>query len=195
LFPIAEIFLAEQNQERSERRTIVESIAAKVFESIERTEHLVSLVPADRLTWRPNLRSHLPRANDLGHTLGHLLDCLAGFCAAFHAAFPEDLADFAELRELPVNHACSVGEVTTGSKKLAEQIARGFRCCSDADLARLIPTVFAANGETLATLLLGNLEHLLNHKYQLFVYLKLAGVEVSTKDLYRFRSAPSEASG
>ena len=37
------------------------------------------------------------------------------------------------------------------------------------------------------TLLLGNLEHLINHKHQLFTYLKQMGVEVTTRDLYRFR--------
>ncbi len=44
------------------------------------------------------------------------------------------------------------------------------------------------------TLLLGNLEHLLNHKYQLFFYLKLLGVPVNSSDLYRFRGDRSPAS-
>jgi hypothetical protein len=39
----------------------------------------------------------------------------------------------------------------------------------------------------LLTLLLGNLEHLISHKYQLLTYLKLAGVTVGTPDIYRFR--------
>ena len=37
------------------------------------------------------------------------------------------------------------------------------------------------------TLLLGNLEHLLNHKYQLFLYIRLQGVTVTSRDLYQFR--------
>ena len=69
----------------------------------------------------------------------------------------------------------------------AGYIARGFERCSDADLTRKIPTVFVPEGETLLTLLLGNLEHLNNHKYQLFLNLKLAGVHVSSRDVYRFR--------
>jgi hypothetical protein len=44
-----------------------------------------------------------------------------------------------------------------------------------------------AEGEPLLTLLLGNLEHLINHKHQLFWYLKLLGVSVRTPDLYRLR--------
>jgi hypothetical protein len=50
----------------------------------------------------------------------------------------------------------------------------------------MLPTVFAA-AESLATLLLGNLEHLINHKYQLFVYLKILSVPVATADIYRWR--------
>ena len=186
--------MAEQTQIRSSGRTIVESIAGKIFEAIERTEHLVRLVPTDRLAWRPELPSHLPPANDLGHTLGHLLDCLAGFCAAFHVAFPEELADFSDLRALPVNQFCSAEEARNGIRMYAGHIQRAFRCCSDADLTRRVPTVFVADGEILMTLLLGNLEHLLNHKYQLFLYLKVAGLPVSSKDLYRFRGGFPDAS-
>jgi hypothetical protein len=93
-----------------------------------------------------------------------------------------------------VNQFCSAEEAGRSLKTYAEQIERGFRCCSDADLERLIPTVFVTGGETLVTLLLGNLEHLLNHKYQLFLYLKLAGVAVSSRDIYRFRVSSDDGS-
>jgi hypothetical protein len=43
-------------------------------------------------------------------------------------------------------------------------------------------------GELLMTLLLGNLEHLISHKYQLLISLTLAGVAAGTRDVYRFRS-------
>jgi hypothetical protein len=48
--------------------------------------------------------------------------------------------------------------------------------------------VFVEDGETVLTLLLGNLEHLINHKHQLFTFLKQMGIDVSTRDLYRFRA-------
>jgi hypothetical protein len=169
---------------------IVSSVAAKVSEAIERTAHLVSLVPAERLGWRPDLPSNVTPAHDLGDTLGHLLDCLAGFCAVFHAAFPSELAEFTALRTLPVNQSCSPDEATRRIGVYAQHIERGFRCCADADLTRKVPTVFVPKGESLMTLLLGNLEHLLNHKYQLFLYLKLAGVPASSRDLYKFRLIP-----
>jgi len=67
-------------------------------------------------------------------------------------------------------------------------IEEGFALLTDADLARRIPTIFVAQDEPVLTLLLGNLEHLINHKHQLFTYLKHMGVPVATPDLYRFRS-------
>ena len=63
----------------------------------------------------------------------------------------------------------------------------GFALLTDVDLGRQLSTVFVQQGETLLTLLLGNLEHLINHKHQLFTYLKLLGVEVTSRDLYHFR--------
>jgi hypothetical protein len=166
---------------------VVESIWLKVNEQIERTEHLIQLIPPERMPWHPQ-----PGSSDVGHLLGHLLECLAGFCAVFHAAFPRELADILELRALPVNHFCTCDEALSRISTYAAKIEEGFALCGDKDLRRMIPTVFAA-AESLATLLLGNLEHLVNHKYQLFMYLKLLGVPVTTKDLYRWRQEASTA--
>jgi hypothetical protein len=52
--------------------------------------------------------------------------------------------------------------------------------------------VFVPEGQTLMAVLLGNLEHLINHKYQLFFHLKLAGVRVGSADLYKWRNPPGE---
>lgn len=68
-------------------------------------------------------------------------------------------------------------------------IDEGFALLEDQDLSRRLPTVFVRSGEPILTLLLGNLEHLINHKHQLFTYLKLMGIDVRTRDLYRFREA------
>jgi hypothetical protein len=168
-------------------RAIVLSLQEKVMEAIERVEHLISRVPADRIAWKATMPSNVTQANDLGHTIGHLLDCMAGFSAVFRKAFPTEFADFDKLREMSLNGSWSPEEAIKGLRIVSGYIARGFEHCSDADLARTMPTVFVPEGETLLTLLLGNLEHLNNHKYQLFLYLKLAGVEVSSKDVYRFR--------
>jgi uncharacterized damage-inducible protein DinB len=152
--------------------TLCAALLDKIAEQIERTRHLISLVPAARLDWRPQ-----PGDWTTADLLGHLLDCISGFCAVLAAAEPERLAHFAKLREMPARIDI-----------YRAHIEEGFALLTDADLARGVPTVFVAQGESILTLLLGNLEHLINHKHQLFTYLKQMGVPVATPDLYRLRS-------
>jgi hypothetical protein len=165
---------------------IVETIRLKVREQIERTEHLIQLVPLDKVGWDPQLAHG---SSDMGHLLGHLLDCMAGFCAVFRAVFPQELEDFSGLQSLPVNHLCRPEDALGRIRDYAAHIGHGFDLCTDTDLSRIIPSVFVPQGEPLATLLLGNLEHLINHKYQLFFYLKLVGVPVTSRDIYQWRGA------
>src|SRR6266849_7433530 len=98
------------------------SILAKIHEQMERTDHLVRLVPPDRLDWTPPI----PGAWPAGVLLGHLLECLAGFCAVLGAAEPERLAHFAELRKLPANHHCSPGEAVSRIARYRDHIEQGF---------------------------------------------------------------------
>jgi hypothetical protein len=156
-------------------------VFTKIGEQIERTIHLIGLIPDVHRT------PPIPGAWTFGELLGHLLDCLAGVCAVLHAAHPDELTHFAELQKLPVNFACTAGEARERIELYRERIAEGFAVLGDGDLGRKLPTVFVAGGESILTLLLGNLEHLINHKHQLFMYLKLAGVSVGTPDLYRVR--------
>ena len=162
---------------------LADAVAVKIQEQMERTVHLITFVPEDRLQWTP-----ISGAWPFGELLGHLLDCLAGICAVLYAAHPERLAHFAELRKLPVNFACGPSEASRRIGVYRAHIEEGFALLSDADLGRKLPTVFVAEGESVLTLLLGNLEHLVNHKHQLFMYLKLLPVSVGTPDLYQFRA-------
>lgn len=164
-------------------RPLCSSLLAKIHEQFERTSHLISLVPPDRLDWAPPIPDTWP----VGVLLGHLLDCAAGFCAVLAAFEPQRLAHFAQLQELPVNHSCSPAHAAGRIATYRTHVDEGFALLEDADLGRQLPTVFVQQGETLLTLLLGNLEHFVNHKHQLFTYLKLLGVGVTTRDLYRFR--------
>jgi DinB superfamily len=159
------------------------ALMAKIEEQIERSDHLVGLLPGDRIEWQPPI----PGAWTPGVLLGHLLECLAGFCAVLYAAEPERLCYFDDLRHLSVNHLCGKHEARERMAAYRDHIRQGFELLTDSALAERLPTIFAAEGETLLTLLLGNLEHLINHKHQLFTYLKLLDVEVSSCDLYHFR--------
>ncbi len=156
----------------------------KLQEQVERLDHLLGLIPPDKVSWQPLLPSP---ATPLNALLGHLLECLAGFCATLHAVYPEQLAHFTRLRALPVNHPCTIEEARGRIRDYMRHIEEGFRLLSDEDLTRLIPTVFVPGGEAVLTVLLGNLEHLTNHKHQLFLYLKMCGVPVTSRDLYHWR--------
>ncbi len=164
----------------SESNTLPVVILSKLEEQIERTQHLTTLIPPDKLEWQP-----LPNSLRVCEVLGHLLECLAGFCATLYAINPESLAHFARLRDQPVNHCCEVEEARERMRDYATSIGEGFALLSDDDLVRRVPTVFVPEGEAVMTILLTNLEHFINHKYQLFFYLKLLGVMVGTSDLYR----------
>ena len=161
------------------------SLLAKIREQTERTSHLAGLVPADRLDWRPAYAGAW-RVEEL---LAHLLECLAGFCAVLYAVEPERLAHFAALRRLTGTRMYGAGDALARIAIYEKHIEEGFACLADSRLSQLVATVFVPEGETVLTLLLGNLEHLINHKHQLFVCLKEMGVEAGTGDLYRLRGA------
>src|SRR5579863_2603514 len=154
---------------------LCDALLEKIREQIERTAHLIALVPKTRQDWKPS-----PSAFTVRELISHLLDCISGFCAVLAAAEPQRLAHFAKLREQPA---------TVESYRI--HIEEGFALLNDADLARRIPTVFVTQGEQVLTLFLGNLEHLINHKHQLFTYLKQMGVPVATPDLYQLRDRKS----
>ncbi len=150
---------------------LCDALLEKILEQIERTTHLIALVPEAQQDWTPS-----PGAWTVSELINHLLDCISGFCAVLTAVEPQRLAHLAELRGKPT---------TIGSYRT--HIEEGFALLNDADLANRVPTVFVAQGEPVLTLFLGNLEHLVNHKHQLFAYLKQMGVPVATPDLYQFR--------
>ena len=162
---------------------LAEALSAKIDEQIGRTLHLIAQIPPERAPWVPPI----PGAWSIAQLLGHLFDCLGGVCAVLYATYPAELAHFPALQTLPVNIAATPQEAALRIALYRAHIAQGFAVLRDDDLADRIPTVFIEDGESVLTLLLGNLEHLVNHKYQLFTYLKLAGMPVGTPDLYQFR--------
>jgi hypothetical protein len=162
---------------------LCEAILAKINEQIERTDHLIGILSPEQLNWAPEI----PGAWSTAMVLGHLLDCLGGFCAVLTAVYPDQLSYFQRLREIPVNSPHNAREARDGLALFRKYIDEGFALLEDSNLAKPIPTGFVESGEPVLTLLLGNLEHLINHKHQVFMYLKLMGATVTTPDLYHFR--------
>jgi hypothetical protein len=166
----------------SQTHLLSQALWRKLEEQIELAQRLIKRIPADKLSWQP-----LPSAFRVDELLGHLLECLAGFCAALYALRPHELAHFAALRQLPVNHSCTIDEAEIRISQYHRHLEEGFALLSDEELVRQLPTLFVKEGEAAMTILLGNLEHFINHKYQLFFYLKLLGISVASDDLYRFK--------
>jgi hypothetical protein len=160
------------------------ALSGKVQEQAEIIASLIERLPDGQPDWTPPVSNSW----NTGQLLGHLLDCLAGMCAVLYAAYPDALQHFSQLRELPVNHGCGREEALARIRQYRNSLTEGFSVLTDDDLARSIPTVFVPGGETLLSLILGNLEHITNHKHELFTHLKLMGVAVGTPDLYRFRT-------
>jgi hypothetical protein len=112
-------------------------ILAKLCGQVERTEHLLSRIPASQIDWRPEWPMAEPsQGMPLSRLLGHLLTCLTGFCAALCAAHGDQLAHLNCLRALPVNHRCSVDEAHQRMRDYMVHIEAGFALLSDEDLAR-----------------------------------------------------------
>jgi hypothetical protein len=162
---------------------------AKVDEQIETLVHILRQLPAGKLDWAPDMPASIsPRPKSLGNLLGHLLECLAGFVAVLYAVHPDQLGHFQDLKQRPVNHFCTESEALDRIGEYRRYIVEGFERLQDNELARPLRTVFVPEGEAVLTLLLGNLEHLVNHKHEIFVYAKLLGVPLATPDLYHFRT-------
>jgi hypothetical protein len=162
--------------------TLVSVVLSKIENQIERIDHLVTRIPDGQLDWTPPI----PKAFSVSVLLGHLMESLSGFCAVLYAARPDRLGHFLELKKLPVNSRMGPGEARARIETYRDHIREGFALLQDLDLGRVIPTVFVPDGEALLSLLLVNLEHLASHKYQLFLYLRMLGVSVASKDLYHF---------
>jgi len=150
------------------------ALRARMEEECELTARLLGMLPEGSEGWRPPYDGF-----SCGELAAHLVDTMAGFCAALgrrrdgwewgrEAAIEESRRWFGNFREDAMERISAVG---------------------DEGLRRVVPTVFAPEGQPLLAILLANLAHLINHKHQLFTYLKLMGLEVGSRDLYRFRDA------
>ena len=162
--------------------TLCSDFLSKIENQLDRAAHLISLVPVDQLDWTPPM----PNGFSVGTLIAHLMECLAGFCAVLHASYPDRLHHFLDLKKLVVDQHMDPKSAQTRLTVYRDHIREGFTVITDADLSRKIPTVFVRDGESLLNLLLINFEHLASHKYQLFIYLRMLDLHVTSSDLYHF---------
>lgn len=140
---------------------------------------LVSLAPANKLDWKPAPGTFM----NLGQLLHHLSNCPGGLVMAVNNAFPPGDAFQKFVQEDLKN--------TKTPEVAARELSRGWDEAKAA-LAAVNPADFQARMVSvpwgppmpLWRTCLGMAEHWLNHKYQLFFYLKLLGQSVNTMTLY-----------
>ena len=165
-------------------------VLAKIEEQINCLYTIVARLPVEKVDWQPELPPSIPAPpRSVRTALGHLLDCLAGFVAVLYAANP-DWLEFVNQIDRSMIRPCGITEALERIHLFQRYIRDGFQPLTDNQLGCLLSTVFVPEGEAVLTLLLGNLEHLINHKHEIFTYAKLLGIPVTTRDLYAFRAPP-----
>lgn len=163
----------------SSDRPVSSLLAARILEDAELIGELLTLAPEGCQAWQPDWpAAHITGdpPYSMAQLSAHLAESLAGVCACLHRLYPTELAHFAKL-----------GDPAASFAELNRAARAGFDLLADADLTRQLPTVFSPEGAPFLETLLINWKHLLHHGHQLFLYLKLMGVPVSARHLYRFR--------
>lgn len=152
-------------------RVLTEVLAHRFDEDLALILDMLALIPPDKHDWRPDWPS---TPFTFAELTDHLVMSWGGVIACLHKLHPEKLSHLATQREIPLEIARSLTQ-------------EGFALTADSDLARRIPTHFNPAGEPFLATLLINGKHIHHHAYQLFVYLKLLGLPVGARQLYRFQ--------
>jgi hypothetical protein len=153
---------------------------AEYAEAIHRpSAKLISLAPASKLDWKPGPGNIM----SLGQLLHHLSTYPGGLVMAVNNAFPSSEA-FQKFNKEDLKN-------TKTPEIAGRELSRGWDEAKAA-LAGISPTDFQGRMVSVPwgppmpmwRTCLGMAEHWLNHKYQLFFYLKLLGQPVNTMTLY-----------
>jgi hypothetical protein len=150
-----------------------------VMQSYRPAEKLISMVPADKLNWRPG-----PTFMSAGQVICHLSGGVgAGLEWLLASKLPsmEEMAEALKLENLP---SCSPQEALDKLEKdktILRQVLDGLSEEEFTNKVVSVPWGVRAKMERMA---IGFLTHFTNHKMQLFTYLKLLGLPVDTQTLY-----------
>lgn len=150
-----------------------------VMQNYGPAEKMIGMVPADKLKWQPG-----PTFMSTGQVLSHLSDGLGGGLEMMIGdKWPSnaEMEDGMKLENLPSCTPQEALDKLEKDKKTLRQVLDGM---SEEDFTNKVFTVpwgWKAKTERMAV---GFLGHFLNHKMQLFTYLKLLGLPVNTETLY-----------
>lgn len=150
-----------------------------VVEAYRPAAKLVSMVPADKLGWKPG-----PKFMDLGQVICHLSQGLGGGMELLLSGkWPpmEQMEAEMKLENLP---SCTVQEALDKLEKDKGVLRVALAGISEADFANRVVSVPWGMKGKIERMAVSFLEHFTNHKMQLFTYLKLLGLPVNTDTLY-----------
>lgn len=169
-----------------------EFLKQEIETTYKATLGLLSKVDESNLAWKPASGGNWMT---MGQLLMHLTDGCGSGCRAFVTG-DWTLPDGRKMEELPAKEMIPTAEtlptvksVDEARKLLGEDIALAMKMVDQAgedDLtARMVVAPWAPNDmRTLGWMLHQMIQHLNQHKGQLFYYLKLQGKAVSTPDLW-----------
>jgi len=165
-------------------KPISDVIASKIDEDAGLIAGLISLIPHSQMDWRPDW-PHDPTKPPFSalELATHLVESFAAIPACLKKLHPEVLAHFEQPMTQP-----AVASILASLETSRARAVEGFSLTADEDLTRDIPTYFSPLGEPFLETLWANLKHLQHHTYQLFIYLKLMGLPVTTANLHKFKS-------
>lgn len=152
-----------------------------VLEAYRPAESLLRMVPQDKLEWRPG-----PKFMSLGQLIYHLGDGVGlPLCCLLTNDWPsqgeEQMTEQMKLENLP---ACNVEE---GLKKLEQDkgiLREALAGVSEADFSQKVVSAPWGTQGKIERMAIDFRDHFINHKMQLFTYLKLLGLPVDTQTLY-----------
>lgn len=148
-----------------------------VLDAYKPAEAMLKMVPPDKLDWKPG-----PSFMTMGQLICHLGDGIgAELRMAIGNSWPkmEEMAE--SMKQMP---SCSIQEALSKLEQDKSTLKEILDGVSEADFAGKILSVpwgWKSNMEKMA---LDFREHFINHKMQLFTYLKLLGLPVNTETLY-----------
>ncbi len=165
---------------------IVAVLARKVDEDLVQIEEMLEMAPEGKGEWSPDWPSASGEDPfSLERLERHLVEACAGLCACFLRLHGDQLPHLEALKPRVIASEEPPLVLIVACRM---HIAEGFAVTADADLSRLIVTWFSPQGEPILETMLSNWKHINHHAHQLFLYLKLLGVPVSTQHLYRFKT-------
>jgi hypothetical protein len=140
-------------------------------------EAMLKMVPPDKLDWKPG-----PTFMSMGQLICHLAGGIGGELGMMiNNSWPKPEEMSEAMKQMP---SCSIQEALSkleNDKAVLREILAGV---TEEDFANKIVSVPWGWKSKMEKMALDFREHFVNHKMQLFTYLKLLGFPVNTETLY-----------